>query len=218
MGRTILSPKNKIEIQREYIGKIILFCEGMSEKHYLDYFKDIISKNKFTEIKIETESADGNARTVFNFAEDFLSKDENISRYMYHKKYLVFDCDDPSNIQDVIRDMNNSSNNYSLLVSNYRFETWLLMHFEHIYDYIRKPNISKHLTNHLKHEYKKADAGIIREIINNGNVEEAIKNGYELENKYQLEGKTILSNIKEMNPYTNIHTIIEQFMLEISSN
>lgn len=218
MGRTILSPKNKIEIQREYIGKIILFCEGMSEKYYLDYFKNIITKNKFTEIKIETESADGNARTVFNFAEDFLSRDENISRYMHHKKYLVFDCDDPSNIQDVINDMNNSSHSYSLLVSNFRFETWLLMHFEHIYDKITKRDLSKHLTAHLKHEYKKADAGIIREIINNGNVEEAIKNGHELENKYKLEGKTILSNIEKMNPYTNVHTLIEQFMLEISLN
>lgn len=137
---------------------------------------------------------------------------------MHHKKYLVFDCDDPPNIQDVIIDMNNSSHNYSLLVSNFRFETWLLMHFEHVSDYIKKRDISKNLTAHLKHEYKKADAGIIREIINNGNVEEAIKNGHELENKYQLEGKTIRSNIKEMNPYTNVHTLIEQFMLEISSN
>ena len=188
----------------------------MSEKHYLDYFKDIISKNKFTKIKIETESADGNARTIFNFAEDFLSRDENISRYIHHKKYLVFDCDDHPNILDVIRDMNNSSHNYTLLISNYRFETWLLMHFEYIYERIKKRDISIHLANHLNHDYKKADAGIIREILNNGNVEYAIKNGYELENKYKVEGKTITSNIKEMNPYTNIHTLIEQFMAEIS--
>lgn len=216
MGRTILSPKNKIEIQREYIGKIILFCEGMSEKYYLDYFKDIITKNKYTDIQIETESADGNARTVFNFAEDFLSKDENIRKYIHHKKYLVFDCDDPSDIQGVILEMLNSSNNYSLLVSNHRFEIWLLMHFEHIYDYIKKRDISAHLNNYLNHDYKKADAGIIREILNNGNVEAAIKNGYELENKYKSEGKTITSNIEEMNPYSNIHTLIEQFMAEIS--
>jgi len=29
-------------------------------------------------------------------------------------------------------------------------------------------------------------------------------------------GRTITSNIKEINPYTNIHTLIEQFMAEIS--
>lgn len=57
---------------------------------------------------------------------------------------------------------------------------------------------------------------IIREILNNGNVEDAIKNGYELENKYKVQGKTITLNIKEMNPYTNIHGTIEQFMAEIS--
>lgn len=216
MGRTILSPKRKIEIKKEYLGKIIIFCEGMSEKYYLDYFENIITKNKYTDIQIETQSADGNARAVFNFAEDFLLKEEHNRKYINYKKYLVFDCDDPSNIQDVILDMINSSNNYSLLPSNYRFETWLLMHFEYIYERIKKRDISIHLANHLNHDYKKADAGIIREILNNGNVEDAIKNAYELENKYKVEGKTITSNIKEMNPYTNIHTLIEQFMAEIS--
>ena len=218
MGRTILTPKTINEIKREYIGKIIVFCEGKSEKYYLDYFKNIISKNKFTDIKIETESANGNAQTVFNFAENFLSKDENISRYTHYKKYLVFDCDDPYNIQDVIISMKKSSHDYTLLISNYRFETWLLMHFENLDNFVTKRYLSEHLSNHLRHKYKKADVGIIREIISNGSVEIAIKNGYELENKYKRLRKNIYSNITEMNPYTNLHTLIEQFMLEISSD
>lgn len=56
------------------------------------------------------------------------------------------------------------------------------MHFEQLSSKIKKFDISKHLTNYLNEEYKKADPGIIREIINKGNVEDAIKNSYTLSN------------------------------------
>lgn len=98
----------------------------------------------------------------------------------------------------------------------YLIEIWLLMHFENVTSKISKQKIYQKLGLHLGKEYKKADSGIIREIINNGSIEEAIKNAYELEKRYELEGKTILSDIVEMNPYTNVHSLIEQFMIEIS--
>ena len=70
MGRTVLSPNRKVAIEKEYLGKIIVFCEGMSEKCYLDYFVSILTKNKYNDIRVETESADGNSRAVLNFAND----------------------------------------------------------------------------------------------------------------------------------------------------
>lgn len=130
MGKTTLSPERRKAIRKENIGKQIIFCEGMTEKHYLDYFINIIHKNKFTDIRVETESANGNAKKVLKFAEEFLRQEENNRKYLNYKKSLIFDCDAPKNIQTVIGEMRAPEREYALLVSNYLFEIWLLMHFE----------------------------------------------------------------------------------------
>lgn len=216
MGRTKLSKERAVEIRKQNIGRIIVFCEGMTEKNYLDYFAEIINKSKYTDVRIETETANGNSKTVINFAGRFLSDESNTMKYVHYNKYVVFDCDDPPNIQNVIDEVVSSDKGYTLLVSNFLFEVWLLMHFEDVDIHMSKQKIYDKLSSHLDKEYKKADSGIIREIINNGNIEAAIRNARELEKKYELEGKTILSNIVDMNPYTNVYSLIEQFMVEIS--
>lgn len=218
MGRTELSVERKAAVNKEYIGKIIIFCEGMTEKYYLDYFVNILKKNKYTDIRVETESANGNSRKVLNFADDFLSLEKNNTKYSNYKKYLMFDCDSPKDIQTVIKDMRDSKRDYSLLVSNYLFEVWLLMHFEIVDRKLSKKKIYERLGSYLSHDYVKADQGIIREIITKDrtNVEDAISNAIDLCKRYEDDGKTIDTNIKDMNPFTNVHILIEQFMIEIS--
>jgi hypothetical protein len=216
MGRTELSKERLTQIKKQYIGQIILFCEGVTEKYYFDYFADILVKNKYTDIHIVTESANGNARTVLNFAEDFLLEEKNNQKYINYMKYLVFDCDDPSDIEQVMCDTLSIDKKYNLLMTNLLFETWLLMHFENIYEEITKRKIYKRLSSHLHREYKKGRKGIVREIIKQGSVEAAIKNAYELEEKYKEINLKIPSNIKKMNPYTTIYNLVEQLMLEIT--
>ena len=77
------------------------------------------------------------------------------------------------------------------------------MHFEIVNIVLSKKNIYEKLESYLLNEYNKADTGIIREIINKGSVEDAIKNSQNICNKYEAEGKTIELNIKNMNSYTN---------------
>ncbi|MDQ2085217.1 RloB family protein [Herbivorax sp. ANBcel31] len=216
MGRTKLSPRRLVEFEKEYLGKILIFCEGKTEKNYFDYFVEIIKNNKYTDIKVEIQNVHGNSQTVYNYAEHFLSKEENNRKYMNYKKYLVFDCDDPPNIQSVILKILSSDTDYTLLVSNYFFEIWLLMYFEKVKFELRKNEISQKLNNHLSTNYKKGAKGIIREIILKGNVEKAIENAETLAKKYKSEGKTLSLNITEMNPYTNVHTLVKQLMMEIS--
>jgi hypothetical protein len=163
LSRTVLSTKRQKDTINLNLGRILVFCEGMTEK-----------------------------------------------------QYLVFDCDDPPNVQKVILQMLGSESKFELLVSNYLFEVWLLMHFENVETKMTKRAIYNRLTHHLTRTYKKASQGIIREIIQNGNVEAAISNAEELEAKYKIEEKDITSNIGEMNPYTNMHILIEQLMAEIS--
>lgn len=212
MSRTILSPQRQSEIKKVNIGHIIIFCEGKTEKYYFNYFAEIIKKNKYTAIEVVLESVNGNAQSVLSYADSFMAKEENNRKYSNYGKYLVFDCDAPPDIQAVV----SASRNYELLLSNYLFETWLLMHFEQIEMKLSKKKTYLHLSAHLNSAYTKGHKGKTREIICNGDIEKAIDNAKALEERYIAQGKRIFGNIKEMNPYTSVHRLIEQFMLEIS--
>ena len=87
MGRTLLRQR-EIEQKELYIGKILIFCEGYTEKNYFEFFKKLI-KDKFSNIVIETETVGSNARAVYNYAESFLKNDQNVSKYAVYDKYLA---------------------------------------------------------------------------------------------------------------------------------
>ncbi|MEG0812939.1 MAG: RloB family protein [Clostridium sp.] len=212
MSRTLLSPERRLETKKTNIGKIIIFCEGKTEKFYFDYFTEIIKQNKYTDVEVVVETANGNARTVLNLADSFMADEKNNRKYSTYGKYLAFDCDDPPDIQAVVL----SSKEYELLISNHLFETWLLMHFEEVDIKLTKREIYRRLSNHLHGSYSKGHKGKTREIVQNGSIEKAIDNAKALEQLYKMQGKTVFANIKDMNPYTSVHKLIEQFMVEIS--
>lgn len=212
MSRTLLSPERRSETKKTNIGKVIIFCEGKTEKFYFDYFAEIIKQNKYTDVEVVVETANGNAQTVLKLAGSFMDEEENNRKYSTYGKYLAFDCDDPPDIQAVVL----SSKEYELLISNHLFETWLLMHFEEVDTTLTKREIYRRLSNHLHGSYSKGHKGKTREIVQNGSIEKAIDNAKALEQLYETQGKTVFANINEMNPYTSVHKLIEQFMVEIS--
>ena len=213
MGRTRLSPQRCFEITDVNIGQIIIFCEGKTEKYYFDYFAEIIRKSKYNQIEVLLVSANGNAQTVLNCADQFLSHEENCQRFSTYGKYLAFDCDDPQDIQSVIK----KSKNYELLISNYLFETWLLMHFEDVESKLSKRQIYSRLESYLHKGYSKGHKGKTREIIQKGDITKAIENARNLEHQYAEERKDISTDITKMNPYTSVYKLIEKFMVKISS-
>lgn len=212
MGRTKLSPQRLSQTKRTNIGRIIIFCEGKTQKYYFDYFAEIIKKNKYTDVEVILETANGNAQTVLNFANEFMNDEKHNQKFSTYGKYLAFDCDDPPDIQDVVL----AADKYELLVSNHLFEIWLLMHFEDVEEKISKREIYRRLSLHLHGAYSKGHKGKTREIVQNGNIEKAIDNARTLEKKYAAEGKSIFTNIKDMNPFTSVYKLAEQFMVEIS--
>ncbi len=212
MGKTKLSPQRLTQTKKINIGNIIIFCEGKTEKYYFDYFAEIINKNKYSDVEVVLESANGNAQAVLNYANEFMADEEHNKKFSNYGKYLAFDCDAPPDIQSVVL----KAAGYELLISNYLFETWLLMHFENVENKISKREIYRRLSLYLHNNYSKGHKGKIREIVNNGNIEKAIDNARALEKRYMDEGKSILVNIKDMNPFTSVYKLIEQFMAEIS--
>ena len=89
MARTRLSPKRLVETKKTNIGRIILFCEGPTEKYYFEYFADIIkrNRNKYDDIEVILENGGGNAQRVLNVANQFMEISINKQRYGNYHKY-----------------------------------------------------------------------------------------------------------------------------------
>jgi hypothetical protein len=220
MARVRLNPylQRSVETKKTYLGKTILFCEGKTEYNYFDYFADIIKRNgdKYSHIELKLITAEGNAQTVLNHANDFLENEGNSLKYTSYDKYLVFDSDDPPNIKEVLKDMKESEHSYILLLSNLLFETWLLMHFEILDSPLKKRKIYEKLAdklgydNYVKH---KSSPGMIRQIIGNcDSVRNAIKNAKELEKTYGERNYNYEECIDSMNPYTTVHQLVEKLI------
>lgn len=211
----------------ENAGKLLIFCEGYTEFNYLDYLKNYIDNNlhmKYSDIVIEPINAEGNAKRVFDFAEEFLAEEENARKYLYYEKHLVFDCDAPDNIQEVIALMKSSVNQYELDYTNLLFETWLVMHFQDLFpeNDNGKRAIIRMIREHLgvsKYTRKtKAAKGTIGKILgSNGNekIRAAIKNAKALAEYWEKTEKNIDTDVKIMNPSADIYKLIERLLDEI---
>lgn len=219
--RKITNPKP------ENAGKLLVFCEGHTEYNYLNYFKNYIDHNlrmKYSDIVIEPINAEGNAKHVYDYAEEFLSDEENKSKFLHYEKHLVFDCDAPKEIQGVITLMKESDNNYILDYSNLLFETWLVMHFQDLEPGMdnRKRKIIKLMRDYLgvvRYTKKtKAAPGTIGAILgSNGNerIRAAIENAKRLEQYWIDEEKDLEKDIVQMNPSTGLYVLIERLLDEI---
>lgn len=216
MSRLVNGERKIINPKPENAGKLLIICEGYTEYNYLDYFRNYIDNNlhaKFSDIVIEPINA-----------EEFLEIEENASKYLHYEKHLVFDCDAPKNIQEVISLMKKSKNNYILDYSNLLFETWLVMHFQNLEP--DKDN-SKRAIIRLMRDYLdvikytkkiKASKGTIGKILgSNGNerIRAAIENAKLLEKYWNDIGKNMDKDIAQMNPAVDIYKLIERLLDEI---
>lgn len=227
MARLVNGERKIITPKPENAGKLLIFCEGATEYNYLEYFKNYIDNNlraKYSDIVIEPVNTEGNAMHVYKFAEDFLKDDTNGSKYLYYEKHLVFDCDAPEDIQDVIALMKQSDNHYVLDYSNLLFETWLIMHFQNLMPDSRvdKKSIIGQMREYLnvtRYTTKtKAAKGTIGKILgSNGNerIRAAIENAKLLELYWNEQGFDENKDIKKMNPSVNIYKLVERLLDEV---
>lgn len=227
MPRLVNGERKITNLKPENAGKLLIFCEGATEYNYLEYFKNYINSNlraKYSDIVIEPINTKGNAMHVYKFAEGFLQDEVNASKYLYYEKHLVFDCDAPDDIEDVITLMKQSDNNYVLDYSNLLFETWLVMHFQNLEpDY----GVDKRTIVRLMREYLgvaryttkiKAAPGTIGKILgSNGNekIRAAIDNAKLLEKHWMASGFEMDKDIKKMNPAVDIYKLIERLLDEV---
>lgn len=211
----------------ENAGSLLIFCEGSTEYNYLNYFKAYLEYNlkaHYSNIVLEPINAEGNAMHVYNYAEEFLADDTNRAKYDLYEKHLVFDCDAPENIEEVLRLMSLSDNEYVIDYSNLLFETWLVMHFMILTPQMNngKSKMYEAMRSFLGVDNygstEKANVGTIKKLLSddgNKRIRDAIENAKILEKYWFEEGKIIPDKIKEMNPSVSIHSLIERLLDEI---
>jgi len=222
MARLKFEPNRSIDTLPEHVGKVLLFCEGETEKNYFEYFKDVFlhEEFKFSDIVIETVCGNGNAQTVLDKANEFFDDDQNVKKYQDYRKYLVFDCDAPSNVQEVICNALKSPMNYQLLLSNLLFETWLMMHFREVETRLKKKATYQAMADYYHVDSygskEKADKGLLRGLIGDGeSVRLAISNAENLAEFWNAQHKRIQKDISDMNPYTQMHLLMKEIMDEL---
>lgn len=227
MGRLVNKERKITSPKPENAGRLLIFCEGATEFNYLSYFKAYLEHNlkvQYSNIVLEPINTTGNAMHVYNYAEEFLSQESNRRKYDLYEKHLVFDCDAPDNIEEVLSLMQSSQNEYIINYSYLLFETWLLMHF-----IILEPPVrySKRKVYETIREFlgvgrygssQKADIATIKKLLSNdGNrkIRNAIENAKRLDEYWSAKGMLIPNNIKDMNPSVSIHILIERLLDEI---
>lgn len=227
LGRLVNGERKIDNPKPENAGSLLIFCEGSTEYNYFSYFKLYLEHNlkaHYSNIVLEPINAEGNAMHVYNYAEEFLKNDTNRKKYDLHEKHLVFDCDAPENIEEVLRLMSLSENEYVIDYSNLLFETWLVMHFmiltpemnngkSKMYEAMK---IFLGVDNYGSPE--KADVGTIKKLLSddgNKRIRDAVENAKSLEKHWLESGKTLPDKIKEMNPSVSVHILVERLLDEI---
>lgn len=227
MGRLVNGERKITNPKPENAGRLLIFCEGATEYNYLDYFKIYLENNlqvQYSSIVLEPINTKGNAMHVYKYAEDFLLNDDNRSKYNLYEKHLVFDCDAPENILEVIHLMEESPNEYILDYSNLLFETWLVMHFQDLVPEL--PNDKRTIIGKMRDYLEvsryttkmKASKGTIGKILGsdgNERIRSAIENAKVLEKYWKERGMSDMSNMKEMNPSVGIYKLVERLLDEI---
>jgi hypothetical protein len=225
MPRLKPTSERSINDIRLNLGKVLIICEGHTEKKYFDYFSILIKNisNKYSQIiaeyycdenQVNCENAKGDAHRVYNFTKNFITSNNNAQIYLHYDKFMVFDCDAPSNINIVIQDMlsDSDTNSFTLIPTYLMFENWLLFHYNDINVYT-KPQIEQELTNKLGCKYKKNSSTIIKTIIGNLDpVRTAITASKFLDDTYTSRGLNYINNITQMNPFSMMHRLMGRIL------
>lgn len=205
--------KRKTGKREPFLGYVLVLCEGKTEKAYFTQLKAMLKEGRHNYLQIESvDLRGGNARGVFESAKSFL--DRNARKYRDYDKYIVIDCDAPDNIEDVLREIV-SDGRLKMLLSNVAFETWLLAHFASTTNKRTKDKLKKALSKELCCEYEKGER-LIHRFIDEERIRAAILRSKKQCAIYDANGMNPCQDIKDMNPYTNVHILVEEIMKHIN--
>lgn len=196
MSRKQLNP-------RKLKKKIVIFCEGETEKNY---FTMLRSKYRSAHISVEGAGIDiqvgeGQAVKLVEHAKSTLERDGRYKGIGVPSVYVVFDKDDVTDSEITKAFRLAEGYGYKVMFSNECFEYWILLHFEETNHPPSRKRLNQRLSKHFlvdHYDRYKADADKLGKILKN-------RIGYAMSNP--VNEKMTDPN---QNPYTNAKAVITE--------
>lgn len=163
-----------------------VFCEGETEKYYINYLK--LKYRQSIEIITKIAGNEINEKYIKSYKKDKPTHEKDIT-------FLIYDAD-VINIVEKLLKIKHST----LILSNPSIEFWFLLHFKNQKAEISTKDCIKELTNRNKNHYKK------------GEIDNNLKKKFEEKQTEAIKFAKTLEHFK--NPSSNFYIFIEKLLYE----
>lgn len=193
------------EIKRKKVTqRILILCEGKTEKLYLANLKSTLPRDIQRDVDIDILQAKNSEPT--NTIKEIKQK-RNIAKQEkqpYKELWMVFD-DDNRKLKELFQNL--AIENIFAAYSSISIEFWFILHFD--------PPTKRHFTNQealshllkLKPDYKKTSPNLWKEF--EPHYQKSLKNAQWLRKQYENTDACNLINCK---PYTNMDQLTEKIL------
>lgn len=148
--------------KRQLLKRVLILCEGETEKYYLDAFKASLKRE--VQRTIDVNILQANFSEPSGIVKEAIKKQNlaKIDKQPYDTIWLVFDDDSRPNLKQIFAEA--KRNNFSIAFSSISIEFWFLLHFERTaHEFNSTSSAIKHLKKYLP-KYCKTDADIFNDI------------------------------------------------------
>jgi len=192
--------KNKFKV-REFKDRVLICCEGLTEKNYFSFFKEDVKAGKTVRVSV-LQSGNSDCKGVVKEAVKKAKKEK------FEKVFVVFDHDNQSNRKEAFELAR--KNNFTVIFSSICFEYWYLLHFKrttkvysseaHLESDLKKNNDMKNYQKNDKNHYN-----ILKD-----KTDIAIENTQNL--KIFCKENLSSTPIYNWNPYTNVDDLVSYIL------
>jgi hypothetical protein len=190
--------------------RILILCEGESEKIYLNGLKKDIFSN-FNLQNIEILMYQPNDFSPLGIVKEAKKKiiEAKKDKYPFFSVWVVFDKDDHKKIEEAFDLAYNSSDSIRIAFSNICFEYWILLHFDKKNRYFKN---SSEIISFIEHSYKFNYTKTM-------NIYESLKDKIEIalnnsewlhkQNKFQIDNNEKLYNLNAYTDFDRLYVFIK---------
>ena len=191
--------------QRPLYPKVLVLCEGLTEKNYLLEIKNTLPRENQGGIKIEIEVFKKN--DPLNLVKEALRRKQKARKEgaQYDRMWVVFDHDNLPNRDKAFKLANH--NNIDVAYSSFNIEVWFLLHFSYsTRAYTNGDEVKQKLRGNYITDYKPGKTRILTTL--QSNYETALQHARKLRNAKQAE-LDAGTPIWRLNPYITLDQLTE---------
>lgn len=176
--------------------QIHVYCEGESEKIYLETLRNLIGIKNRHKLVVNSERKQG--IDLYNYVRNKYKRHD----FEYSPVDIIIVVDKDDTAIDELEKLKNKclESDYLLIYSNTCFELWLLLYFEKVTFFTTRENLKYRLSNLLGRNYKKTDKRFFEQVVMNYDV--ALSNAAKM--------KAGIPDF-EKNPYTNMFELLSKY-------